>query len=126
MGFFFFLASDLNPVQVPLMQTPLGQTDSESDTDSSSSYSTPPTTAGESTNEETTAETRPLHSERSFSCKRRGGGGGGDRVTLRVRSSHSLYPAVPNTTRFSKPYPTSHPFSCPHPTRIFLSSPHSN
>lgn len=40
-------ASDLSPVQVPLMQTPLGQTDSESDTDSSSSYSTPPATSAQ-------------------------------------------------------------------------------
>lgn len=55
--------SDLSPVQVPLIQTPLGQTDSESDTDSSSSYSTPPTTTGESTQEETTIESRPLHAQ---------------------------------------------------------------
>ena len=59
------------------MQTPLGQTDSESDTDSSSSYSTPPATSGESTNEEATKETRILHSERSFNCRRRGWDGGG-------------------------------------------------
>lgn len=54
--------ADLSPVQVPLLQTPLGQgTDSESDTDSSSGFSTPLATSGESTKEETTTEKRPEH-----------------------------------------------------------------
>ncbi|XP_022784974.1 protein CLEC16A homolog isoform X3 [Stylophora pistillata] len=54
--------ADLNPVQVPLLQTPLGQgTDSESDTDSSSGFSTPVATSGESTKEEPTTEKRPEH-----------------------------------------------------------------
>lgn len=59
-----FVSADLSPVQVPLIQTPLGQvTDSESDTDSSSGVSPPVATSGESTKEETTAEKRPTHSE---------------------------------------------------------------
>ena len=52
----------MSPVQVPLIQTPLGQTDSESDTDSSSGFSTPTATSGESAKEETTTEKRPVHS----------------------------------------------------------------
>ena len=59
---FVSISADLSPVQVPLLQTPLGQgTDSESDTDSSSGFSTPVATSGESTKEETTTEKRPEH-----------------------------------------------------------------
>ena len=47
---------------MPLIQTPLGHTDSDSDTDSSSGFSTPTATCGESTKEETTTEKRPVHS----------------------------------------------------------------
>ena len=47
---------------MPLMQTPLGHTDSDSDTDSSSGFSTPTATCGESTKEETTTEKRPVRS----------------------------------------------------------------
>ena len=54
-------------MQVPLIQTPLGQTDSESDTDSSSGFSAPTATSGEITKEETTIEKRPVHSK---SCNR--------------------------------------------------------
>ena len=56
------VSADLSPVQVPLIQTPLGHNDSESDTDSSSGFSTPVATSGESTKQETTAEKRPSHS----------------------------------------------------------------
>lgn len=54
---------DLSPVQVPLIQTPLGQNDSESDTDSSSGFSTPVASSGEITKEETTTEKRSTNSE---------------------------------------------------------------
>ncbi|XP_078348626.1 protein CLEC16A-like isoform X2 [Oculina patagonica] len=57
----FYVKADLSPVQVPLIQTPLGQNDSESDTDSSSGFSTPVATSGESTKEETTTEKRPTN-----------------------------------------------------------------
>ena len=57
------VAADLSPVQVPLIQTPLGQNDSDSDTDSSSGISTPVATSGESTKQETTTEKRPTNSK---------------------------------------------------------------
>ena len=60
---YVLVAADLSPVQVPLIQTPLGQNDSESDTDSSSGFSTPVATSGESTKEQTTTEKRPTNSK---------------------------------------------------------------
>ena len=61
-------AADLSPIQVPLIQTPLGQTDSESESDSSSGFSTPTATSGEITKEETTAERRPIHGIKCLCC----------------------------------------------------------